>query len=183
MHFLLPFTHGKWMKKTHELTACVLKTQGRKSNKRYAIMKVCMSLVQKLVSRSLKSVPVTLYLTVSESSACFWSQEKWETLQVLSCPSQFQAVLGKPVASLGLSICEASYVPAGVPSAPLLQTPTVCHCELSPERTEQNFPETETEAEVGRWCCEIPPLQPRRRCEVNALPSRDATLTLLNILY
>ncbi len=68
---------------------------------------------EKPVSRSRKRVcaPVTLYLSVSESSACFWSQETWETLHVLSCPSQFEAVLSKPVASLGLSISQASHIP------------------------------------------------------------------------
>lgn len=90
--------------------------------------------LDKLVSptRTRVCAPVTLYLSVPESSACvFGSSETWEPLQVLSCPSQFRAALSRPVASTGLSVSELSYIPGGVSSAPLLQTPTVYHCKLS----------------------------------------------------
>lgn len=86
--------------------------------------------LDKLVSptRTRVCAPVRLYLSVPESSACvFGSSETWEPLQVLSCPSQFRAALSKPVASTGLSISELSYIPGGVSSTPLLQTPTVYH--------------------------------------------------------
>lgn len=81
----------------------------------------------------------------------------WEPLQVLSCPSQFRAALSKPVASLGLSLSEASYIPAGVS----LYTFSADAHGLSSqivggERIDQNFPESE--AQTGgrlarRRCC------------------------------
>lgn len=86
--------------------------------------------LDKLVSptRTRVYASVRLYLSAPESSACvFGSSETWEPLQVLSCPSQFRAALSKPVASTGLSISELSYIPGGVSSTPLLQTPTVYH--------------------------------------------------------
>lgn len=68
------------------------------------------------VYRSLPSGKAAFYRSEEEEGLCAChvlsvsSLETWEPLQVLSCPTPFEAALSKPVASLGSSDSAASYI-------------------------------------------------------------------------
>lgn len=89
-----------------ELTSCALKTYGRRKKRSSAMEQVY---------RSLPSGKAAFYRSEEEGlCACHVlsvsSLETWEPLQVLSCPTPFEAALSKPVASLGSSDSAASYI-------------------------------------------------------------------------
>lgn len=116
-----------------ELTSCALKTYGRRKKRSSAMEQVY---------RCLPSGKAAFYRSEEEEGLCAChvlsvsSLETWEPLQVLSCPTPFEAALSKPVASLGSSDSAASYILCTFFYILFLQTPTVYHRNLSAETEE-----------------------------------------------